>query len=395
VSVTFARGFRAAGVVAGLKPSGRPDLALLVADQPCPAAAVFTTNAFPAAPVTLSRSRLANGRARAILVNSGQANAGTGEAGATDAEQSTGAAAAALGVDPAFVLAASTGVIGERLPMRPLLDGLGPLVASLSDEGGSAFAEAIMTTDTVTKTATAGRRHWRTGGCAKGVGMIAPNLATMLAFVTTDASVSPASARTLVTGVLEPVFESLTVDASPSTNDSVFLLASGAAGGAEVEPGSDGWADLASTLEDVGTSLVEQLAADAEGGTHVLVVEVAGAASEEDARRVARAIADSPLVKTAVFGGDPNPGRILQAIGAAGVTIDPGAVAASIGGVPVIESGRIDPRYFAGGAEAARAAMKERTVVIAASVGAGPGRGRMIGCDLSYDYVRINGEYTT
>ena len=225
--------------------------------------------------------------------------------------------------------------------------------------------------------------------------MIAPNLATMLAFVTTDAPVSPSAARALVTGVLEPVFESLTVDASTSTNDSVFLLASGAAGGAAVEPESAGWGDLASTLEEVGTSLVEQLAADAEGGTHVLVVEVTGAASDEDARRVARAIADSPLVKTAVFGGDPNPGRILQAIGAAGATIDPGAVAASIGGVPVIEGGRIDPAYFAGPAVSARAAMKERTVTIAASLGEGSGRGRMIGCDLSYDYVRINGEYTT
>jgi len=395
VSVTFAQGFRAGGIVAGLKPSGRPDLALLVADRPCAAAAVFTTNAFPAAPVVLSRGRLATGRAQAILVNSGQANAATGSRGRGDAERATDAAAAALEVDPSLVLAASTGVIGRPIPMRTLLDGIQPLAASLSPDGGAAFAEAITTTDTVPKVATAGRRHWRTGGCAKGVGMIAPNLATMLAFVTTDAPLSPASARALVTGVLEPIFESLTIDSSTSTNDSVFLLASGAAGGAAVEPGSPGWADLASTMEDVGTSLVEQLAGDAEGGTHILVVEVAGAAADEDARRVARAIAESPLVKTAVFGGDPNPGRILQAIGSSGVPFDPDLVGATIGHVPVIAAGQIDPAYFAGAGDAARRAMKERTVVVEVSLGTGPGRGRILGCDLSYEYVRINGEYTT
>ena len=395
MSVTFAQGFRATGIVAGLKPSGRPDLALLVADRPCAAAAVFTTNAFPAAPVVLSRSRLAAGRAQAILVNSGQANAATGSRGRADAEQSTDAAARALAIDADLMLAASTGVIGQPIPMRVLLDGLPPLLASLSTEGGDRFAEAIMTTDTVPKTATAGRRHWRTGGCAKGVGMIAPDLATMLAFVTTDAPISPSSARILVTGVLEPIFESLTVDASTSTNDSVFLLASGAAGGSAVEPGSPGWADLASTCEEVGTSLVEQLAADAEGGTHVLVVEVGGGGTDDDARRVARAIAESPLVKTAVFGGDPNPGRILQAIGSSGVRVDPDAVGASIGRVPVIAAGQIDPAYFAGAGDAARTAMKERMIAIEVSLGTGPGRGRMIGCDLSYEYVRINGEYTT
>lgn len=395
MSVTFPRGFRAAGISAGLKPSGKPDLGLLVADGPCSAAGLFTTNAFAAWPVRLSRRRLRDGLAQAVLVNSGQANAGTGPHGETDAAAAVDGAAAALGIETELGLGCSTGVIGELVHMDELLGALPGLAAALSPDGGPAFARSIMTTDTVEKQATAERGRYRVGGCAKGVGMISPNLATMLVFVTTDAPVPPSAVRELATSVLEEPFEALTVDACTSTNDTVLLFASGAAGGAPVTPGTAAWGELSGALAEVGESLLAQLAADAEGVTHVLLVEVEGAASTADARSAAKAIADSPLVKTAAFGGDPNPGRILQAIGSCGVPFVPKDVTAAIGDVPVIGGGAILRAYFDGGHAAAQRAMKEPEIKISVSLGDGAGRSRAVGCDLSYEYVRINGEYTT
>jgi glutamate N-acetyltransferase/amino-acid N-acetyltransferase len=380
-----------------MKPSGRADLGLLVADEGRSAAGLFTTNAFAAAPVKLSRRRVGHGVARAVVVNSGQANAGTGVRGDRDAETTTAAVAEALGIDAGAVLACSTGVIGEPLHLDAFLASIPPLVSGLSAEGGDAFADAILTTDTVPKLATAERGPYRVGGCAKGVGMIAPDLqlATMLAFLTTDAPVPPSDLGRLMTAVVEPRFESLTVDGCSSTNDTVLLFASGAAGGDLVLPGTPAWDDLEQALDEVVTSLVLQLANDAEGATHVLLVEVTGAETEADARTVARAIAESLLVKTAVFGGDPNPGRILQAVGASGVPFLPQLVEAFIGDVQVIAGGEIAPSYLEAGVEAARAALAERDVVIGVSLGAGPGESRALGVDLSYDYVKINAEYTT
>lgn len=395
MSVTFPRGFRAAGIRAGLKASGRPDLGLLVAEAPCSAAGLFTTNVFAAAPVRLSRVLLEGGTAQAVIVNSGQANAGTGVAGDRDAERATAAAADALGIDAASVLACSTGVIGEPVHMDELLAAIPALVRSLSPEGGPAFAEAILTTDTVTKEAATEAGTFRVGGCAKGVGMIAPDLATMLVFVTTDAPVPAKCLRELAVAVLEPKFESLTVDACTSTNDTVLLFASGAAGGDPVTPGSPEWGVLADAFDEVGESLLGQLAADAEGVNHVLVIDVSGAASPEDARRVAKAIAQSPLVKTAAFGGDPNPGRILQAIGSSGAAFRPDAVGARIGEVPVLVGGVIPAAYLEAGIDAACREMRNAEIAIKVSLGDGPGASRALGCDLSYDYVRINGEYTT
>jgi glutamate N-acetyltransferase / amino-acid N-acetyltransferase len=397
VSVTFPRGFRAAGVTAGMKPSGRPDLGLLAGDEPRSAAGLFTTNLFAAAPVQLSRRRLGRNLAQAVVVNSGQANAGTGLQGDRDVEVSTAAVAEALGLDPSVVLPCSTGVIGEPLHLEEYLAAVPGLVGALSEEGGDAFAEAIMTTDTVTKQATAERGQYRVGGCAKGVGMIAPDLklATMLVFVTTDAPIPPADIGRLATQVLEPRFESLTVDGCTSTNDTVLLLASSAAGGDLVLPGSPAWEQVAEAVDEVAASLLLQLAADAEGATHVILVEVTGAEREDDARVVAKAVADSLLVKTAVFGGDPNPGRILQAIGASGAPFLPQLLEVSIGNVRVILGGEILPTYFDGGAEAARAVLREHDVVISVSLGAGPGASRALGVDLSHEYVKINAEYTT
>jgi glutamate N-acetyltransferase/amino-acid N-acetyltransferase len=228
--------------------------------------------------------------------------------------------------------------------------------------------------------------------------MIAPDLhlATMLVFITTDAPVPPPEIRRLATELLEPRFESLTVDACTSTNDTVLLFASGAAGGDLVVPGTDAWVEVTSALEEVATSLLLQLAADAEGANHVMLVEVSGAETEQHAQIVAREIAESILVKTAIFGGDPNPGRILQAIGSSGVPFLPQLVTGFIGDIQVIDAGEIAPSYFDGGNEAARLALvEEREVVVLVALGNGEGRSRMIGVDLSYDYVKINAEYST
>jgi glutamate N-acetyltransferase / amino-acid N-acetyltransferase len=395
--VTYPLGFRAAGIAAGLKPSGRQDLALLVGAGGTTSSGVFTTNRAAAAPVALSRARLGEGRGTGVVVNSGQANAATGARGATDALAVTRATAALLGVDTEDVLACSTGVIGEPLHMEPLLDALPVLVRDLSPGGGDPFAQAILTTDTVPKCARADAAPFRVGGSAKGVGMISPNLATMLAFVTTDAPVTTAHLRLLLCGELAPAFETVTVDGCTSTNDSVLLFASGAAGGEPVTPGSAGWRALAAAVAEVGESLRVQLIRDAEGGSHVLIVEIEGTRSDLEARSIAKAIADSPLVKTAAFGEDPNPGRILQAVGSAGVDIDPSHVDVWIGATRLVHGGVIPPAYFEGDGlrGSARRTMGEPEYVIRVRAGDGGGRSRMLGCDLSYDYVRINGEYTT
>jgi glutamate N-acetyltransferase / amino-acid N-acetyltransferase len=227
--------------------------------------------------------------------------------------------------------------------------------------------------------------------------MIAPDLATMLVFVTTDANVAPGSLRMLASKHLGPRFNELTVDACTSTNDTVLLFASGAAGGPSIEPGDEAWPALEEAVASVGGSLARQLIADAEGASHVLVIDVEGADSEADARLVAKAIADSPLIKSAAFGGDPNPGRILQAVGASGADVRPTQIDVSIGGVDVVSGGVITPAYFVPGgpSDAAREQMVGPEILIGVRIGSGPGRSRALGCDLSYEYVRINGEYTT
>lgn len=397
MSVTHARGFRAAGVTAGFKPSGLPDLGALVGDPGTTVAGLFTTNRIAAAPVAVSKRRLVEGSPRGVVVNSGQANAATGERGTQDALKSVAAAEATLGLAPGDVLPCSTGVIGEPLHMDDLLGGLPVLGDALSADGGDGFARAIMTTDTVPKQAVADGAGFRVGGCAKGVGMIGPNLATMLAFVTTDAVLAPADLRRLADETLKPCFNALTVDGCTSTNDTVLLFASGAAGGDPITPGGPRWDEARDAVGAVADALRRALAADAEGGTHVLVVDVTGAPSEAHARAVAKAVANSPLVKTAAFGGDPNPGRILQAAGAAGVDVDAAAVDVTIGGSRVVTAGVIPPDYFDDGPAAAqaRAQMAGPEIAIGVALGTGPGRSRAVGCDLSYEYVRINGEYTT
>jgi glutamate N-acetyltransferase / amino-acid N-acetyltransferase len=398
MSVTYPLGFTAAGMSAGLKPSGRPDLGLLVGAPGTTVAGLFTTNRVAAAPVHLTRALIADGHGRAVIVNSGQANAATGARGDADARTVVVATAEALGVDTADVLACSTGVIGEPVHVEPLLEGLPILAGALTPEGGPDFARAIMTTDTIDKQASAEAGDVRVGGCAKGVGMIAPDLATMLVFVTTDARIAHEDLQRLADERLKDRFNALSVDGCTSTNDTVLLFASGAALDVPVvTPDTPAWNELSEAIAEVGESLVRQLIADGEGVTHVMLVDIAGAASEHDARVVAKAVADSPLVKTAAFGGDPNPGRILQAVGSSGVDVDAATIDIAIGGVRLVEGGTIPAAYFDDDSlsSAARVAMKEPEIRIEVSIGNGPGASRALGCDLSYEYVRINGEYTT
>ena len=398
MSVTFPRGFVASGVTAGFKESGRPDLGLLVGEPGTRTAGLFTTNRVQAAPVALAKAHLSTGTARAVVVNSGQANAATGERGNDDAFAVVASAAAVLGMDPHDVVPCSTGVIGEPLHMDALLAALPSAAETMSADGGDGFARAILTTDTLDKQSSATAGEHRVGGCAKGVGMIAPHLATMLAFLTTDAAVVARDLQRLADEQLAPRFNAFTVDGCSSTNDTVLLLASGASGAAPLAPGDAGWPAFADAIGTVAQDLVRQLIADGEGVSHVLIVQVDGAPTERDARLAARAIADSPLVKTAVFGGDPNPGRVLQALGASGASFDPAAVRISLGDVVIADGGVISPAYFEPGSELAhdaRTCMKDAEIVLTIDLGSGPGRARIFGCDLSYEYVRINGEYTT
>jgi len=386
VSVTAARGFLASGISAGLKASGRPDLGMLVSERPVSAGGLFTTNAFAAAPVQMCRRRLLDGRARAVVVNSGQANAGTGPEGLEDAEAMAAAAAAALGLEPHDVLVCSTGVIGPRIPVPTAVAGIAEAAACLTPEGGPGFARAILTTDRVTKQASVEASGYTVGGCAKGAGMIAPDLATLLVFLTTDAVADPSTARHALRFGAAPVWNAVTLDDCSSTNDTVVLLANGASGATPGPP------ELAAAVNQVCMDLARQIVADAEGATTTLVVQVDGAASEGEARAVGRAVAGSMLVKTALFGKDPNPGRILQAVGASGARFVPERVVATLGGTPVIEAGRTPPGFDPA---ACREAMKEPEVVIRIGLGDGSGSATAFGCDLGYEYVRINGEYTT
>jgi glutamate N-acetyltransferase/amino-acid N-acetyltransferase len=376
----------ASGVSAGLKASGRPDLGLLVSESPASAAALFTRNAFPAAPVQIGRRRLAAGAARAVVVNSGQANAGTGPEGLEDAEALTAAAAAALGLAEHEVLPSSTGVIGPRIPLAEATSGVARAVAERSADGGPAFAEAILTTDAGPKQVVVEAGGFTVGGCAKGAGMIAPDLATLLVFLTTDAVAGPAEVRAALRRSAAPVWNAVTVDGCASTNDTVLLLANGASG---VTPDQEA---LEEAVAEACRDLARQVVAQAEGATTTLVVQVDGAATNADARAIGKAVAGSLLVKTAVFGKDPNPGRILQAIGASGVRLSADAVDATLAGLPVVQAGRIPPWFDAA---AFVDALKDREIVIRVTAGPGPGSATAFGCDLGYEYVRINAEYTT
>jgi glutamate N-acetyltransferase / amino-acid N-acetyltransferase len=391
MSVTAPRGFRAAGVACGIKPRGL-DLALVAAEAPCAAAAVFTTNRAQAAPVVVSRTHLGSGRAKAVVANAGCANAATGEGGLADAREMASLTAQALGCTAEEVVVASTGVIGTVLPMDRLRAGIAQAAEHLTTEGGAEAARAIMTTDTRPKEVAIDVRvsggTMRIGGMAKGAGMIAPRMATMLAFFTTDAAIE---ARLLHRALVEAVGESLnriTVDGDTSTNDMAVILASGASG-TTVGEGSEAFLAFRAGLTDAARQLAEMLVRDGEGATRIAEVLVEGARDVEAADRIARTIAESPLVKTALHGGDPNWGRILAALGRAGAEVDVSGVDIWIGDIWVAEGGRA--RTYE--EKLAAAAMHEDPVRLRVALRDGSASSWMWTTDLSHGYVDINAHY--
>ncbi len=392
-------GFRFAAVRAGIKPSGKPDLACIVADAAASAAALFTANRVAAAPVSVGRAHLvaSQGRVRAVVVNSGNANCATGAAGLATCEQVCAAAGAQFACAPVEVFPSSTGIIGVPLPGEKLMAALPAVEAALgaTAEDFAAFAGAILTTDTRAKLA------WRTAeihgkpvrivGACKGAGMIHPQLvphATMLVYLLTDALIHPADLATLLGGAGELSFNRISIDGDTSTNDTVLLLASGASEVA-VEAGDQAFAHA---LTEVCTSLARQIVDDGEGVTHVVTLEIEGAPSDADALRVAKSIAHSPLVKTAWAGNDPNWGRLVAAIGYSGVAIDPDRIDIWFGELPICTAGGRSPVYDE---RAAHALLLEREVTIRVALGLGPGSCRFWTTDLTAEYVHINAAYST
>ena len=392
--VTAARGFRAAGISAGIKANNALDLALIVSDAPATAAAVFTLNKAQAAPVLVSKAHLAasGGAARAIVVNSGCANACTGADGLQAAQDMAAEAAKLLHCPVDQVLVASTGVIGVALPMHRVARGLPVAVGALGADQGAAAARAIMTTDPFPKewatTVTAGAGRFAIGGIAKGSGMIEPMMATMLAFVTTDASVPKALLDRALREAVDDTFNAITVDGECSTNDCVMILANGASGVAIDETS---YATFADALRAVCLPLAIGIVRGGEGATKLVTVNVTGAASSVEARRCAKAIANSPLVKTAIHGGDPNWGRLIAVAGRAGVAFDLERSDVMIGPIVLFKAGR---PYDEAAPEAA-AYLKNAEISVSVDLGAGSASSTVWTCDLSAEYVKINAEYRT
>lgn len=394
-AVSAPAGFRAAGIACGIKKNGNPDLALIVSDRAASSAAVFTLNKAQAAPVVVSKARLAasGGRGRVVVINSGCANACTGPDGMRTAEQMADAAARAAFVDPAEVLVASTGVIGVALDCDTVTAGIAKAASALSTSGGSDAACAIMTTDPFPKEAavevTGAGGRFRVGGIAKGSGMIEPLMATMLAVVTTDAGIEPALLQRALTAVVDDTFNAISVDGECSTNDCVFALANGASG---VTIGAKDFDHFVGALRRVCEPLAVGIVRGGEGATKVVTIEVTGARSNAEAKQTARAIANSPLVKTAVHGADPNWGRLVAVAGRAGVAFDLERARVQIGDVELFSGGRpFDDR-----APLASTHLQGSEVTLRVDLGTGgTGRARMWTCDLSADYVRINAEYRT
>ena len=405
MAVTFARGFRAGTAACGIKaftagasamPSGqKDDLCVVHSGRPCDAGGVFTTNKVKSASVVIDQLHLQRNRVQAVTINSGNANACTGAQGFRDALLMAKLSADRLDLDPDQVLVSSTGVIGRFLPMDAIKPGIAEACGRLSTDAGEAAARAIMTTDTVPKTAAveldvAGATV-RIGGMCKGSGMIHPNMATMLAYITTDAAVEAGLMGSLVRSIADRSFNQVTVDGDSSTNDSFLILANGAAGNDPIRAGTVEAERLEDGLLRVAQQLARSIARDGEGATKPITVRALDAASDADAREAARAVASSSLVKTAVHGGDPNWGRIVCALGYSGAELALDRLHLTVGGLVVFERGAgVDVDLGA-----VRRAFEQPEIEIAATLGLGDGRAEAWGCDLSEEYVRINADYTT
>jgi glutamate N-acetyltransferase / amino-acid N-acetyltransferase len=391
--ITAAAGFSAGGSKAGIKKSGGNDIALLYSATKCTAAGAFTTNKIRASSVTWCEQLLPSAHIQALICTSGCANACTGEQGVKDTADVAALAAKECGIDSTSVLVAATGVIGHFLPMGRIETALPPLKKKLSKTGGLLFAKTIMTTDIVKKESavevSGGKGRYTIGGCTKGSGMICPNMATMLAFITTDAAISPSKLNSIVKRVVDRTFNNLTVDGDTSTNDMVLVLANGASGRAIVD--KQALTDFEAALFSVCNDLCIQIAADGEGATKRVEVKVHGAENEAEAKKAAKSVANSNLTKCALFGNDPNWGRIACAIGYSKVKFSDKKMTITLCGIPVFKN--LQPLPF--DAKKAHAELKKKVVTIDIDLGVGKASALAHTCDFSYDYVKINAEYHT
>ena len=397
--VCAAKGFRANGVHCGIRKNhSKKDLSLIFSTVPASAAAVYTTNLVKGAPLTVTKKHIANGTAQAVICNSGNANTCNAN-GIEIAEEMSALAASALGISADDVVVASTGVIGQPLSIAPIAAGLPELVAGLSDNGSGTAAEGIMTTDTVRKEVavefTLGGKTCRLGGIAKGSGMIHPNMATMLVFLTTDAAISPAMLQKALSGDIANTFNMLSIDGDTSTNDMVTILANGLAGNPEVTEEGEDFTAFMQALNSVTIALCRKIAGDGEGATKLLECKVTGAADLATAKTVAKSVICSSLLKAAMFGADANWGRVLCAIGYSGADVDVNKVdvafSSPAGTVAVCKDGA----GLAFSEEKAKQVLLEKEIEILVELNSGNAASTAWGCDLTYDYVRINGDYRT
>lgn len=392
-NVVSPKGFSAAGIHCGIKHK-KKDLAILFSEVPASVAGVFTTNAVQAAPLKVTKEVVyKTGKMQAMIVNSGNANACTGKQGVLDALEMQKLAADKLGIEPNFVGVASTGVIGEIMKMEPIRTGVEKLELGSTLEDGIDFAQAIITTDTVMKNTTyctvIDGKEVVISGTAKGSGMIEPNMATMLGFITTDANIESSDLQAVLSEITDLTFNAITVDGDTSTNDTVIVMANGLAGNNPLTPLHPDWNNFYITLQAVAEDLAKAIARDGEGATKLIEVEVDGAVSDEEARKIAKTVVGSPLVKTAVFGNDANWGRIIAAVGYSGATVDPEKITIKIGPALMVENG--EPVLFS--EDELIKILKSNEVKIFVSLGQGEGHGLAWGCDLTYDYVQINASY--
>jgi glutamate N-acetyltransferase / amino-acid N-acetyltransferase len=397
--ITLPKGFRAAGVTCGIKPSGKPDLALIVADVPCAAAGVFTQNKVPGAPVQVGKQHLRSGVAQAIICNSGISNVATGKPGIEDAKAMAKHVAAMIHCKPNHVLPCSTGVIGVRLPIEKILTGIktaaGELTASPRADRNA--ANAIITTDLATKAAqqtlTLNGKKITLGGVAKGSGMIAPNMATMLVFITTDVAISSKMLKQAINLSVnaDASFNRMSVDHDTSTSDSLLVMASGLANNRTIKTAGQPFEKFTQALTALCQEFTHQVIWDGEGATRIFRVKVKGAASQADANRVGKAVVGSPLVKTAVHGCDPNWGRLAMAVGKSGAKIDQTKLSIEIGHLPVMKAGVNVPAPLG----KLNRHMKSKEVQFTINLGLGKHKTEWLGCDLSREYIAINADYTT
>ncbi len=397
--VTAAAGFRASGVHCGIRHNRKKkDISLIVCDRPAAAAAVYTQNLVKGAPLVVTRRHLEDGTARAIICNSGNANTCNAN-GVEIAEEMSRLVADSLGISPDDVVVASTGVIGQPLPIEPIAAGIPALVAELSEDGSTSAAEGIMTTDVAKKEVavefTVGGKTCHLGGIAKGSGMIHPNMATMLVFLTSDVAISPAMLRKALSTDVASTFNMISIDGDTSTNDMVVVLANGAAGNAEITEDGEDFATFMCALNTVTTDLCRRIAGDGEGATKLLECRVSGAPDEATAKTCAKSVICSSLVKAAMFGSDANWGRVLCALGYAGAAIDVTKVGVSFrssaGEVEVCRNGA----GVAFSEEIAKQVLLKKEIEILVTLGMGEASATAWGCDLTYDYVKINGDYRT